>query len=663
MIVATAGHIDHGKTTLVKALTGVDTDRLPEEKARGISIDLGFAYWQPAKDRLIGFVDVPGHERFIRNMLAGVCGIDFVLLIVAADDGVMPQTIEHLHIVDLLNVTRGVAVVTKIDRVAAERVAEVCADVEALLATTKLAAARVLPVSPITGAGIDELRKELVQAATSHSQREAKGRNLRYAIDRAFSVPGSGTVVTGTVFTGQVATGERLVVSPAGTEVRVRGIQKQGKAATAAAAGERCALNLTGGDLASVTRGDWVVAPAIHAPTQRLDARIHVLQTEPRPLAHWTPVHLHLATVDVTARVAIRRGESIAPGAEGVIHLILDQPICALNGDRFIVRDQSASRTIGGGTVIDPFAEAARRNRAQRNAWLAALEQASPERALAALLECSEQGVDVARFQRTFNLTTDAVQALLGAPKLAVIGKESRVLLPRDKVDGIKREAVAALRRFHETSPQAVGADIEKLRAQLAPALLPATFLALLRELADQRALEIAGSQVRLPQHVATANPLDEQMWQKLKPVLDRAGFNVPVVRELAAQAGLKEALVKDFLHRKSRTNEVIRVAPERFYPKGTLAQLAAVAQATATAAPGNQFTAGQYRDRTGIGRGLAIEILECLDRLGITQRIGDNRKMRRDFAPILGAATAPPAPPPAAKRPPEPAANRNPRR
>jgi selenocysteine-specific elongation factor len=662
MIVATAGHIDHGKTTLVKALTGVDTDRLPEEKARGISIDLGFAYWQAAQDRSIGFVDVPGHERFIRNMLAGVCGIDFVLLIVAADDGVMPQTIEHLHIVDLLNVTHGVAVITKIDRVAPDRVNEVCSDVRALLATTKLAAIPVLPVSPVTGQGIEELRNKLVQAATLHGQRESKGRNLRYAIDRAFSVAGSGTVVTGTVFTGQVTTGERLVVSPAGTEVRVRGIQKQGKPATVAAAGERCALNLTGTDLAGVTRGDWIVAPAVHAPTQRLDARIHALETEPRPLAHWTPVHLHLATVDVTARVAIRRGESVAPGMEGVIQLILDQPICALNGDRFIVRDQSASRTIGGGVVIDPFAEGARRNRAQRNAWLAALEQPGPDRALAALLECSEHGVDVARFQRTFNLTTDALQALLGAPKLAVVGKEQRIVLLREKVDAVKREAVAALRRFHEASPQAVGADIEKLRSELAPALSAGTFLALLRELADQHALEIAGSQARLPQHVATANPLDEQLWQKLKPTLDGAGFNVPVLRELAAQAGLKEALVKDFLHRKSRTNEVIRVTPERFYPKGTLAQLAAIAQATAASAPGNQFTAAQFRDQTGIGRGLAIEILECLDRLGITQRIGDSRKMRRDFAPILGPATAPAAAPAPAKRPAEPA-NRNPRR
>src|SRR4051812_31858492 len=262
MIVATAGHIDHGKTLLVKTLTGVDTDRLPEEKARGISIDLGFAYLPVDGGGLIGFVDVPGHERFIRNMLAGVCGIDFAVLVVAADDGVMPQTIEHLHILDLLHIKRGAAVITKSDRVDAARLSEVESQVQALLAPTQLKDARVLAVSAVTGAGIDELKAILVAEATGASRRARAGEYFRYAVDRTFSVSGSGTVVTGTVFNGSVKTGDRLVISPAGLEVRVRGIQIQGKAAERAAAGERCALNLTGADLASVHRGDWVLAPA-----------------------------------------------------------------------------------------------------------------------------------------------------------------------------------------------------------------------------------------------------------------------------------------------------------------------------------------------------------------------------------------------------------------
>jgi selenocysteine-specific elongation factor len=395
MIVATAGHIDHGKTLLVKTLTGVDTDRLPEEKARGISIDLGFAYLPLPGGELIGFVDVPGHERFIRNMLAGVCGIDYALLVVAADDGVMPQTVEHLHILDLLHVKRGAAVITKIDRVDAPRVSEVEREVRALLHDTGLADATIVPVSALAGLGMAELRAMLTAEATRASARRIEGEHLRYAIDRTFSVAGSGTVVTGTVFNGAVKTGDRLVVSPAGLEVRVRGIQIQGKAADRAVAGQRCALNLSGADLASVRRGDWVLAAEIHKPSERIDARVSVLASEEHSLEHWTPVHLHLATSDVTARVATRRGVSVAPGADAIVQLVLDQPIGALRGDRFILRDQSATRTIGGGFVLDPFAPATRRSAPARGAALAAVEHDTPEDALGARRAAGERPHDL----------------------------------------------------------------------------------------------------------------------------------------------------------------------------------------------------------------------------------------------------------------------------
>lgn len=642
MIVATAGHIDHGKTTLVKALTGVDTDRLPEEKKRGISIDIGFAYRKTPDGHVIGFVDVPGHERFVRNMLAGVCAIDYVMLIAAADDGVMPQTVEHLHIVDLLTIRRGIAVITKTDRVSAERVAEVAASVRALLAPTALAAIEILPVSAITGEGLEKLREALITAAREHGGRGHAGRNMRYAIDRVFTIVGSGTVVTGTVFNGAVAPGDKLMLTPSGIEVRVRGVQKDGDAATLAVAGERCALNLTGADVAHIHRGDWLVAPTIHAPTQRLTVRLQLLASETQPFKHWTPVHLHLGTADVTARVATRRGASIAPGASQFVELIADKPLAALNGDRFILRDQSATRTIGGGTVVDPFVTSTRRNAQTRAAQLAALENVDPAAALAALLVCSPIGVDLTQFERTFNLTAERAATLIRKPDIVIIGKEHRVALARATVEGIKQSAVDALARFHHESPQAMGVEIATLRKQLAPGLPAATFTALLRELGDAKKIEVAGSSARLPKHIATNNPADEKMWQTLKPLLDNAGFNVPLLRELAPAANIKEAILKDFLYRKARTGEVIRVTSERFYPRATLAQLAAIVQIVTQAAPGGQFTAAQFRDHSGVGRALAIEILECLDRLGITQRIGDVRKMRKDFVPVLGPTAVP---------------------
>ena len=643
MIVATAGHIDHGKTLLVKTLTGVDTDRLPEEKARGISIDLGFAYWLLEGGAVIGFVDVPGHERFIRNMLAGVCGIDYALLVVAADDGVMPQTVEHLQILDLLGIRHGIAAITKADRVAPERVEAVRAEVSSLLAPTRLAGVPVLPVSAVSGTGIDELRQQLAAGAARHSARAAEGQHFRFAIDRAFTIAGSGTVVTGTVFNGAVAVGDRLVISPRGAQVRVRGVQMRGQPAERAQAGQRCALNLTGADLGSVARGDWALHEAVHAPTQRLDVRLTVLASEAEPLEHYTPVHVHLATADITARVAIAGGGSIAPGASGLAQLVLDKPVGALNSDRFIIRDQSARRTIGGGLVVDPYARSARRASTARLAELAALEQGSPEAALAAMLKDAAGAVDITRFERVFALKPERAAALYDAAGVVVLGKERRTGITRARRDSLREQALAAVREFHGAHPQAVGMESAALQKRLAPQLPVEAFQALTRELADERKLEISGGGLRVPGHDATSNPEDQRMWQLVLPALQAAGFAPPPVPELAAALKLKEATLKDFLHRKSRTGEILRVPPDRFYPRATLATLAATAHALARTAP---FTAAQFRDATGIGRGLAIEILETLDSLAITQRIGDTRKARKDFVPILGAAE--PARPPA---------------
>ena len=650
MIVATAGHIDHGKTLLVKTLTGVDTDRLPEEKARGISIDLGFAYLPLPGGELIGFVDVPGHERFIRNMLAGVCGIDFALLVVAADDGVMPQTIEHLHILDLLHVKRGAAVITKADRVDPERVQQVAEEVTALLHTTQLAGAPVTAVSAVTGLGIDALRALLVAEATHPSLRKATSEHFRYAIDRTFTVAGSGTVVTGTVFNGAVKTGDKLVVSPAGLEVRVRGIQIQGKAASGAGAGERCALNLTGADLASARRGDWVVAAEIHHPTKRIDARVAVLAAESHALEHWTPVHLHLATSDVTARVATRGGGAVAPGASAVVQLVLDQPIGALRGDRFILRDQSATRTIGGGFVLDPFAPATRRSTAARLSELAAFEHDTPEQAVAALLAASERAIDLKRLEAAYNMTAERAVEVYKSANLVQIGKDARVGITTARQSTLSASVLAHLAEFHSRQPQAAGEETEVLRKATAADLSADAFASVLRRLGDERRVEASGSTARLPGHNPTANAADDRLWQTVRPALEAAAFNSPPLRELALQLKLKEAILKDFLHRKAKSGEVMKVTADRFYARSTLATLAAVAQATAQAQANGQFTAGQYRDSTGVGRSLAIEILEFLDTLGITQRIGDARKMRKDFVPILGAATAPPPPPKAAK-------------
>ena len=632
MIVATAGHVDHGKTALVRALTGVDTDRLPEEKRRGISIDLGFAYWKPAADALVGFVDVPGHERFVRNMLAGVCGIDAVLLVVAADDGVMPQTVEHLQIIELLAIERGIAVVNKIDRVSAERVEEVAASVRALLAPMRIAGIEILPVSAKTGAGLETLRSTLAALAKQTGQRAREGRPFRFAVDRAFSIAGAGTVVTGTAFSGRAAPGDKLVLTPSGIPVRVRGMQKDDKPAAFAAAGERCAINLADVDLARASRGDWLVAETLHAPTQRVDVRLSVLRSEARPLAHWTPVHLHHGAGDVTARVALTG--AIAPGSSAIAQLVPDQPIAALHGDRFVIRDQSATRTIAGGRIIDPLAPKRARERAQRTAQLEAIETDDPGQALAALRDASPAGIDLAWFARVFQLGEERAAGMAQAGGWVILGKAPLIALPRQAADAIAQAAVKALEAFHAKSPQAPGLALAVLRQLCAPKLSTPGFHALVRSL---EGVTVTGSTAHLRRHVATDNPGDEKTWQRVRPLLRQAGFNGLTISELAAAAKVGEAELKDFLFRKAKTGEVVKVSAARFYLRTTLASFGAITLETSRAIPGGRFSAAQVRDRTDIGRMRVIEILECFDRIGITRRAGDLRTIAKDFTAFFG--------------------------
>ena len=379
MIIATAGHVDHGKTALVRALTGVDTDRLPEEKKRGLTIDLGFAYHPLDDDHVLGFVDVPGHERFVRNMLAGVGSIDLALVVVAADDGVMPQTREHTAILDLLGVSECIAVVSKVDKVDAARVDDVSEEIDGLLSVTGMRGAEIHRVSALSGTGMEALGSALQERALGLAARAANGR-FRLCVDRAFMLKGAGLVVTGTVHSGIANTGERLVVTPSGFEARIRGIHAQDRPAEAARAGERCALNLAGRDIESgaIARGDWIVDRALHAPSDRIDVRLQVLAGETRALRHWTPVHAHLAASHSTARVAVLGAGSIPPGDSGRVQIVLDHPLHALAGDRIVIRDQSATRTMGGGTVIDPFSPRRGRARPARLAWLDAIELRGP---------------------------------------------------------------------------------------------------------------------------------------------------------------------------------------------------------------------------------------------------------------------------------------------
>ena len=631
MILATAGHIDHGKTALVQALTGVDADRLPEEKRRGLTIDLGFAYATLPDGAEIGFVDVPGHERFLPNMLAGVLSIDRVLLVVAADDGPRPQTIEHLDILDLIGVAEITGVVTKIDRVAPERVAAVAAEIGELLAEAGYAESPIFPVSSRTGEGIAALTRHLQESARAAARARAAtppAGLFRMPIDRAFTLPGIGLVVTGTVTAGTVAIGDRLTLSPGGAPVRVRGLNAQNRPIAAAAAGERCAVNIAGSfpESGEPRRGDWVVAPERHAPAARLDLLVRASRYIEAPLRDGLPVHLHLGAANVVGRLAVLGARTIAPGETGFVQIDLDHRVGALHGDRVLLRDHAARHTLAGGKVVDPFAPRRGRRLPARLTVLEAMAPADPATALERLL-AAEGVVDLLHFALVRNLAPAELDALTGGGAFLRVGPDrapvavttARLAVLCDKIAG-------ALAAWHQTQPDGLGpsrpALFEKLRAEAPEAALDAALSSLA---AAGRAVR-EGGMWRLPEHRPRLTNADEKLWGRVRPLLAAAELRPPRVREIAEALSLEPAAVERFLHRAERLGRVAKVADNRFFLPETLAQLAEIARELAGASPEGAFTAQMFKDRSAVGRNLTIRILEYLDRMGATRRVGDAR-------------------------------------
>ena len=639
MIVATAGHVDHGKTALVRALTGVDTDRLPEEKKRGLTIDLGFAYHPLDADHVLGFVDVPGHERFVRNMLAGVGSIDLALVVVAADDGVMPQTREHTAILDLLGVSECIAVVSKVDMVDPARADEVSEEIDALLSATGMQGAEIQQVSALSGTGVEALAGALRERALNLAARAANGR-FRLCVDRAFMLKGAGLVVTGTVHRGIAATGERLVVTPSGYEARIRGIHAQDRPAGHARAGERCALNLAGRDIESgaIARGDWIVDRALHAPTDRIDVRLSVLPGEERALRHWTPVHAHLAASHSTARVAVLGAGSIAPGESGWVQIVLDQPMHALAGDRIVVRDQSATRTVGGGTLIDPFSPKRGRARPARLAWLDAIEMGDPEQAIMRAIKFTDTGVDTGWMRRAFAVTDAEMERMLDAA--------GAVRVPDSGTDrcfsvahwaGLGTEILAFLETFHRERPRLHGANANDIRLGVARRVSQGVVEHALASLLHGGAIARRGVTVRLPEHRVTLGTNDERIWPRVARVLDPATGSPPSLRQAAEQLKIGEPELGALLKRATNAGLVMPVTRTRFVPLAAVRALAAHAESLAGGLPEGRFTAAEYKNHAGIGRNFAIELLEFFDRSGFTERLGERRRVRRSAAQAFG--------------------------
>ncbi|MBN6775985.1 selenocysteine-specific translation elongation factor [Pseudomonas granadensis] len=631
MIVGTAGHIDHGKTSLLQALTGQTGDRRPQERERGMTIDLGYLYaeLQPGAG-LSGFIDVPGHEKFTHNMLAGAQGIDLVLLVVAADDGVMPQTREHLAIVELLGIPRAVVAITKCDRVEAGRVEEVQRQVLDLLAPGPFADAPVFTVSSVSGRGVDALRAALLQAQNEVQARSGEG-GFRLAIDRAFSVAGAGIVVTGTALSGSVSFGDKLTLAPSGKTVRVRGLHAQNQPAEQAFAGQRVALNLSGErlELAQVHRGQWLLSEWLHAPTQRVDIDFELLPGE-RTFEHFHPVHVHLGTQDVIARVALLEGPRLSPGERMFAQLLINAPVHAVQGDRLILRDASAQRTLGGGTVLDPFAPARQRRSPERLAQLQTLASSdSLEQALPVLLNHSAGGLDPQRLERQFNRPR-ASWSLAQNVRL-IDTRQGPLLFNVQRWAQLKFNLLQRLTQFHQQEPDQMGPDRDRLRRFSGLALERSTFISLLDELLSAGAIHTSGPWLHLPEHQVRLNAEDQALWQQLQPLFDNAEYDPPWVRDIAKMLGHDDAAVRLLLRKRARLGLMHQVVRDLFLNDAQLRRMAEVLLTLAAENPQIQVTT--FRDALGLGRKRCIQYLEYFDRLGLTRRIGESRQIRYDNA------------------------------
>ena len=631
MIIGTAGHIDHGKTLLVRALTGVDTDRLKEEKARGISIDLGFAYLPAPSGSVLGFVDVPGHERFIHNMLAGAAGVDFTLFVVAANDGIMPQTREHLAIIDLLGIKRGIVALTKIDLVPPSQRQDAVSDIRRLLKDTALENCDIIPVSSVTGENIDSLRRRLFEEADTVRERAGAAR-FRFAIDRSFTLRGVGTVVTGTVLSGSVSTGDRITISPAGLSARVRSIHAQNRVADIGFVGQRCALNLVGEGIAkeAVARGDMALDPGLHAPTDRIDAALRLLATEKKSLTQWLPVRLHHAAIEVGAHIVLLSDAQIKPGDDAFVQLVLEKPIAAAAGDRFILRDTTAQRTIGGGRFLDLRAPARKRRTSERIAKLRACSYEDLDEVVSALLEMPGQLVDLTTLARDRACSEQQLKAIVEPLGTIEIAAANRTFaLSASTWHAFKRDLLAVLQAFHAENPLLPGIGLEKLRMQLRPRLTAPAFLSILDGLVRTKEIALTGARVRLAGHIIRLTPEESNLWAHVVPLLagnDR--FHPPRLRDIAGALEIREGVLRKLFKSLAQACQVVEIAEDHFLLSEAVAELLDIVTDISASTQCGQFTAAEFRDRLNIGRKLAIQILEYFDRHGVTLRRGDARSV-----------------------------------
>lgn len=613
LIIATAGHVDHGKTSLIKQLTGVDTDRLEEEKRRGLSINLGYAFRTLEDGSVLGFIDVPGHARFINSMIAGVGGIDMAMLVVAADDGVMPQTKEHLDVLRLLGQQQFVVVISKIDRVDAARTEEVTTQVKMLIDE----AVTVFKISNISGEGVSELQQYLDNSARNSKAASHHG-HFRLSIDRVFSIKGSGLVVTGTALAGKVAVGDTLLLLPQNTRVRVRGIHAQDKKVAVGYAGQRCAINISGDiERENLTRGNALVGEQLSTLSRNCDVSFSLLASVSFPLKHLCPVKIHLGAGRFTGKIFfLETRRKLMPGESILAQILFDEAVSVCHGDRFFLRDDSESISLGGGVVLDPVAPQAKKSKPERLSTLKILQSNDPKAVLRALVVEQHQILDFEAFKSSWNIREQEQDQLIGDDILLVAGE----MLSKAHWNQLKSRLLSAVTKLHRAQPSSEGISPQELNIGLKDSV----FTVMLSELIEADALVLKNGLVALKQHKSSLSPEQQALWMKVEKVYQQSDTHLPVMAELLKATNIPKKRLIGFLQSQVKEGKLLRVNENRFARPQELYQLSN--KAIELGADGGTFDARQYRDAIGMGRNLAIELLEYFDEIRFTERSGNER-------------------------------------
>ena len=632
VIIGTAGHVDHGKSALIHALTGIETDRLKEEKERGLSIELGFAYFDLPDGSRAGMVDVPGHERFIRNMLSGAYGMDMVLLVVDAKEGVQEQTLEHLEILDLLGISTGILVMTKVDLVTSDQLAESAAMSQEMLVGTTLEGSPTVHVSAVTGAGLDELKQTIVACVNTESQTARHSGIPRLYVDRVFSMTGFGAVVTGTLMGGTIHREQRLVMLPQGEEVRVRGVQVHNEQAENAQSGQRTALNLSGITKDEIERGNVLCPSGFSEVTDNIDVSLNLLSSFPRMLEHWTRLRFYLGTSETFCRAILLMDEGVLPGDSTQIQLRLEKPILTFKGDRFIVRDFSAQHTVGGGVVVNPFAPRHKRFTEDTLETLTTWEGADDAEVVRLVLAQSRDLCVPESFLRYYLPYPDVdfrafLEDLEERQEIVRWQGSTPLVSAMDRAQRAQADLTDALANFHEAQPLAPGQNTSQLRLRLG--LDELGFEKIVDRLIREKAIVTDGNLLRLSSHQIQFSMEEEDIKEKVEKIFLDAGINTPAMSELTTQlSDYPSQSVEQTFYALMNLGRFIKIEDDFFIHSQAFDAI--VSSLTDYLQKNDIITVAEFRELAATSRKYAVPFLEYCDGQGLTIREGNHRRLRR---------------------------------